>query len=128
MSTFGQEYGHDGRALASQLDYETAGMSLDFMLSSMLLTEPPSMLKIDVDGIEHLILRGARDTLGNPSLRTVLIEVNDSFTELANEVTLLLISAGFTLQERRHSAMFEDGEFADTYNQIWVRETTLSNR
>jgi len=128
MSTFGQNYGHDGKSLDSQLEYETIGMSLDSMISSGLLVEPPSMLKIDVDGIEHLILRGARKSLLSPELKTVLIEVNDNFAELADEVALIMKSAGFVLGERRHSSMFEGGEFQDTFNQIWVREPVHIDR
>lgn len=121
MSSFGEHFGHDGELLESRLEYETAGMSLDFMLESGLLTESPAMIKIDVDGIEHLILRGARRTLALPSLRTVLIEVNDRFLALAEEVTQILNASGFQLVERRHSEMFDGGTFGATFNQIWVR-------
>lgn len=121
MSTFGEELGHDGTAIRAQMDYRTTGMSLDFLVESGLVPEPPAMMKIDVDGIEHLILRGARRTLSSPGLRTVLIEVNDDFVQLASEVSEILTSAGFTLAERRHAEMFEGGEFASTFNQIWTR-------
>lgn len=122
MSTFGADYGHDGQPLVAKMDYRTTGLSLDFMLAEGLLPEPPAMMKIDVDGIEHLVLRGAIATLRGETLKTVLIEVNDGFTVLAEEVTRILVSSGFTLSERRHSQMFEGGAFASTYNQIWVRE------
>lgn len=121
MSTFGADFGHDGQSLAARMDYRTSGMSLDFLLEQSLLPEPPALLKIDVDGIEHLILRGATSTLGGESLQSVLVEVNDAFTELADEVPRLLTAAGFAIVERRHSTMFDDGKFATSYNQIWER-------
>ena len=121
MSTFGVDYGHDGRPLNAELNYRTTGMSLDFLLETGIVPEAPTMIKVDVDGIEHLILRGARMTLASPNVKTVLIEVNDNFHELAAEVSSALISAGFQLAERRHSAMFESGSFSETFNQIWVR-------
>ena len=121
MSTFGEELGHDGTPIQARMDYQTTGVSLDFLLASGIVPEPPAMMKIDVDGIEHLILRGARETLREPTLRTVLIEVNDGFALLANEVAALLGEAGFELKERRHAAMFDDGVFASTFNQIWTR-------
>ena len=74
-----------------------------------------------VDGIEHLILRGAEKVLALPGLQTVLIEVNEDFQVLATEVDDLLRSAGLALVERRHSDMFAGGAFENTYNQIWVR-------
>ncbi len=124
MSTFGDERGHDGEAIHPQMDYETAGMSLDFLVSSGVVPELPSMLKIDVDGIEHLVLRGATDVLASSSLRTVLIEVNDDYRELATEVSDLLGSAGFTLAERRQAQIVAGGAFASTFNQIWVKASS----
>jgi FkbM family methyltransferase len=121
MSTFGIETGHDGAALATQLAYGTTGMSLDFMVEWGLIPQPPTMIKIDVDGIEHLILRGAEKVLALPCLKTVLIEVNEDFQLLATEVAERLRAADLTLVERRHSAMFVGGAFESTFNQIWVR-------
>ena len=121
MSTFGEIYGHDGEALEVKLAYHTLGMSLDFMLESGFISEPPSLLKIDVDGIEHLILRGARNALSATSLRSILIEVNEEFTDLRLEVQQTLRDLGFELRERRRSDIFDDGQFASSFNQIWVR-------
>ena len=122
MSTFGEELGHDGGQVVAQMNYDTTGMTLDFLVESGVVPEPPTMMKIDVDGIEHLILRGARSTLQLPSLQTILIEVNDAYAVLASEVAEILTNAGFMLTERRHAAMFDDGEFASSFNQIWVRQ------
>lgn len=121
MSTFGQDFGHDGSPIKSVLEYDTIAMSLDFMLTSGLLSEPPSLIKIDVDGIEHLILRGAQTVLASQSLRSILIEVNEDFRELCQEVCRILEAAGFRMMEREHSGMFEHGAFSRTFNQVWVR-------
>lgn len=122
MSTFGSATGHDGGEFQTQLAYSTTGMTLDFMVEQGLVPEVPTMIKIDVDGIEHLILRGAEKVLGMPSLKAVIIEVNDDFHVLANEVNHLLRGAGFSLVERRRSEMFAGGIFDRTFNQIWVRD------
>ena len=122
MSTFGADYGHDGLPLAAEMNYRTTGMSLDFLMESGIVPEPPAMIKVDVDGIEHLILRGARSTLTSPILKTILIEVNDNFEELAFEVTGAMTTAGFRLAERRQAEMFAGGAFSGTFNQIWHRQ------
>lgn len=121
MSTFGQDFGHDGSPLQSVLEYDTIGLTLDFMLASGLVRETPSLMKIDVDGLEHLILRGAEKVLASQNLRSILIEVNEEFRELAHEVRRILEAAGFQMLVREHSEMFEHGAFSHTFNQVWVR-------
>ena len=37
----------------------------------------PSLIKIDVEGFEADVLRGARDILGNPAAQAVIMELND---------------------------------------------------
>ena len=87
-----------------------------------MLTEKPSLVKIDVDGIEHLILKGATKTLKSQELKSLFIEVNDDFKEQAQQVKNILESAGFALKEKRRSEMIEGNQsFGRTYNQIWVR-------
>jgi len=122
LSAFGVEYGHDGEPIISDINYSVLGFSLDDMFEKSVLTEKPSLIKIDVDGIEHLILKGAAKTLKSKELKSLFIEVNDDFKEQANQVKDVLESAGFVLKEKRHSEMFEGSErFGRTYNQIWVR-------
>lgn len=121
MSTFGDEAGHDGGVVRSSMDYRMAGVTLDFLVGAGVVPEPPSMIKIDVDGIEHLILAGAKRTLADPALRTVLIEVNDDFLVQAREVERMMGDAGFALSERRQADMIAGSPFASTFNQIWVR-------
>ncbi|MDO8307685.1 MAG: FkbM family methyltransferase [Actinomycetota bacterium] len=128
MSTFGAEPGHDGGEVRSSMEYRTAGVTLDFLVDSGVVPQRPAMVKIDVDGIEHLILAGAERTLADPTLRTVLIEVNDDFEVQAREVDRLMSQAGFVLAERRQADMVATSAFASTFNQIWVRADSTGQR
>ncbi len=121
QSTFGATYGHDGLPLKEKMTYQMPGCSLDFLIESGIVPELPSLLKIDVDGIEHLVLEGAQAVLRSASLRSILIEVNDEFVELASGVNSQLITSGFKLESKRHGDMFQKGKFSHTFNQIWVR-------
>ena len=120
LSAFGVKYGFDGEPIISDITYSVLGFSLDDMFEKSVLTEKPSLIKIDVDGIEHLILKGATKTLKSKELKSLYIEVNDDFKEQAHQVKNILESAGFALKEKRHSEM-ATGRFERTYNQIWVR-------
>lgn len=122
LSSFGVDYGHDGKKMNTRVSYQTLGFSLDYLIEHKMIPDIPSIIKVDVDGIEHLILRGAQKLLAHPDCRSILIEVNDAFTELASEVSQVLTSAGFILLEKRAvlaDNMEATGNF--TYNQIWVK-------
>ncbi len=121
LSAFGVEYEYDGKIIKKQLSYQTLGLSLDFLLRQKIIIDYPSLIKIDVDGIEHLILAGAEETLKNQSCKTVLIEINNSFVEQAQSARKILLDCGFKLKEKRQSEIVGAGKFAETFNQIWVK-------
>jgi FkbM family methyltransferase len=60
----------------------------------------PNYLKIDVDSIEDRILEGARETLCNPDLRSVLIELEAADTARNDRLTGALEAAGLGLTLR----------------------------
>ena len=122
MSAFGVDYGHDGKAIDGDIKYGLLGFSLDDLIEKNILTEVPSLIKIDVDGIEHLILKGASNTLKSEMLKSVFIEVNDDFEEQSHQVQTIMQSAGFKLKEKRQSEMLDgNAQFGRTYNQIWLK-------
>ena len=116
--------GHDGNAIHSEIEFDLLGLSLDSMLETGLVKEIPKLIKIDVDGIEHLILEGAKKTLANPICRSVFVEVDDKFDLQAESVSKLLVQSGFKLIDKLHSDLVEEGleEFTSIYNQIWFKE------
>lgn len=122
LSSFGVDYGYDGQALHKTCSYQTLGLSLDFMLDHKLLPEPPALIKLDVDGIEHLILAGAVKTLSRPECRSVLVEVSENFALQREKVSSILRQCGFVLQAKERSLLVCAGDFSDAYNQIWVKE------
>jgi len=122
LNAFGVDYGFDGEPIKDDITYSVLGFSLDDLFEKNLLPEAPSLIKIDVDGIEHLILKGASKTLKSKQLKSVFIEVNDDFKQQAHQVTAILESAGFELKEKRQSETTEkSATFGRTHNQIWIR-------
>ena len=88
---------HGDRFGSAEAAAHTTGMvrlTLDDFLRQSSVTGPPSHLKIDVDGPELEILRGAKDTLRHGRLRHVLVEFEE--TEFA-EGHALLAEAGFEM-------------------------------
>jgi FkbM family methyltransferase len=124
LSTFGRAYGHDGHSLQKVFEFGTVGLSMLDAVEALRLPRP-DYIKMDVDGIEHLILRGGQAVL--TQIRGILVEINDGFDEQARGSALCLESAGLTLLAKRHSQMVEDSEFRNAFNQIWARKDSVSN-
>lgn len=120
ISTFGKNLGWDGKEVQEVFEFKTIGLSMDD--AKMLLNIPqPDYIKIDVDGLEHFILKGGKLILA--SVKGVLIEVNDDFHEQAAHCHQLLTHAGLILKEKRQSDYIASNTegFQNSYNQIWAR-------
>lgn len=120
LSTFGKDVGWDGQAVREVFEYQTIGLTMDEAVTRLGIPSP-DYLKMDVDGIEHFILRGGGAVLARVS--QVLIEINDDFHEQADQCRALLAAAGLTMREKRHSALIASSTagFDHSFNQIWVR-------
>ncbi len=120
LSAFGVDFGFDGKVTDTAISYHTLGISMDDIVARFGVAAP-TYIKIDVDGIEHIILRGGPSTLSNTAMESILVEVNDQFEEQRTEVARILSSSGLTLKEKSHSKMFDGGKFSSIYNNIWRR-------
>ena len=113
LSTFDRDFGYDGEALKEVFEYTTCGISMGDAISYLGIP-PPQFIKMDVDGIEHLILEGGKAVL--QQVEGVLVEINDDFTEQARQASQCLSEAGLTLHRKC------DLGVGNQYNQWWIRE------
>ncbi len=81
LSSFGAEYGHDGKPIHKVFEYSLVGLSLNDAVQRLNLPEP-DYIKMDVDGIEHIILKGGKNVLKN--VKEILVEINEDFVEQFN--------------------------------------------
>jgi FkbM family methyltransferase len=120
LSTFGENYGHDGKNIKEIFKFSTIGLSMND-IKQVLQVPQPDYVKIDVDGIEHLIIEGGAKVLLNT--KEILVEVNESFDEQKNNCNKYLKQLGFNLKEKKRSELFKkDKHFSSLYNQIWVKQ------
>jgi FkbM family methyltransferase len=119
LSTFGESYTHDGNPLAKVFEFRTLGLSMDDAVTRLDMAQP-DYIKMDVDGIEHLILKGGLVVLSR--VKGVLIEINEEFTKQSVDSFKYLSEAGLELVEKRHSEMFTN---TIVFNQIWRRVAAL---
>jgi len=121
LSAFGVEYGY-GRIQATDrvrfreklkptCKTKVAGFSLDDLFEWGLLEDKPNLIKIDVDGIEDLILEGSVNTLSSDECVSVLVEVDLGRTTQYEKMSNILLGCGFRLREA----------YGSHNNQVWVK-------
>jgi FkbM family methyltransferase len=98
-----QYYFVKGRQKYDFVTYNTISISMDKFISMVRLF--PDYIKIDVDGAEKNIVLGMVDTVKNPKLKSVVIEVSDKSESI---ITRFFKNAGFVVDFERLWAE-EDG-------------------
>lgn len=82
-----EEYSKYRNQKSNEVFYNTLGFSLDNLLDKKVI-DKPDLIKIDVDGNELEIIRGAKNLLNNANKLTVLIEiVRDTKNQISEELT-----------------------------------------
>ena len=119
QSTFGADYTYDGSKLDKLFDYKTIGISIDETVSLLKIVQP-DYIKMDVDGIEHLILKGGKETL--KKVKSILVEVDENFEIQKKKTSEYLTNAGFKLLGKKHSELFDNTKYKSCFNQIWKKK------
>lgn len=123
LSSFQVDFGWDGKPIDKTMTYLTAGFTLDYLVQNGHVPEHPALVKIDVDGFEHILLKGAVETISSEQCRTILVEINDQFKEQAKNSSEILQKCGFHLKEKIQSECLNDEpEYQGIHNQIWVKK------
>lgn len=82
----------------------------------------PSHIKIDVDGLEPKIMKGAQSTLKDRRLKSISLEINEALSENL-EMVAQLQGYGFHCAGKKHADMFEGGEYTRCFNYLFRRES-----
>ncbi len=104
-STFGENYAENGQPIEVEFEYQTIGFSMDQALTWLGLAQP-DYIKLDVDGIEGLILSGGKTVLSK--VKSLLVEVPE-FESGQLLVQSALKQAGLTREKTAQ------------HNEIWSR-------
>lgn len=122
LNTFGEEYDYEGKDFKENNSYKVFGTSIDYLIDEKIL-DVPDFIKIDVDGIEHLILDGAKKLLKEKRLKSIQIELNENFEFQNQSCTDTLISSGFKLKTKNlaSSRRSKSLRFSKMYNCVFER-------
>lgn len=97
----GYRGGGDDRTAEHSFHQAAIGYTIDAFIEEF--DAPfPNHIKIDVDGTDHLVMFGARRTLADPRLKSVLVELVGG--ERQQKATALLLEAGFKVDPRSETA------------------------
>ena len=115
LSTFDKQFTHDGTNINKKISYKTLGISLDELINFYNLPKP-QFIKIDVDGLEHFILKGSDKTLD--TTKSILVEIDENFKDQKDAIISHLRNKNFILTN--NSLVSPKEKYI--YNQIWFKK------
>tara|TARA_S200000501_G_C20823512_1_gene743934 strand:+ start:753 stop:1631 length:879 start_codon:yes stop_codon:yes gene_type:complete len=128
MGTFAYQNDFEGKHFVPKQKYKILGTSINYLLDSKILNVP-NFIKIDVDGIEHMILKGADKYLDNKNIKSMLIELNENFKDQFDSVLRIMSDKKFKIKFKKRSDDFymdnsineKENKFSKVFNYIFER-------
>jgi hypothetical protein len=95
------------------------GVTIDYLVNTKVIPQPDH-IKIDVDGLEHLVIAGAGRTLGK--VKSMLIEINQNLPEHV-AMTQHILSLGFVYDpDQVKKAERKSGTFKGVAEYVFRRQ------
>jgi hypothetical protein len=121
LNTFGEKFNFEGKKMKSAHNYQIYGTTIDTLISGK-STRPPNYIKIDVDGIEHLILSGGKKLLQNKSILSIIIEINDKFKKQQSTIFKILKNCNFKLYKKEQNYnLLKNNEYKNIFNYTFIK-------
>jgi FkbM family methyltransferase len=118
--SFGAALDHHLRERPSEHVQGCFSTSLDHLVQRRVLPVP-THIKIDVDGLEHKVLDGGRNTLADRRVKSVLVEINTNLPEHRRLIDDMA-AQGFSCSARQvESSIRKDGPFRGVGNHVFRR-------
>ena len=120
LNSFGEKFDFEGKEFKPTMKYNLLGTTINYFLENSIL-DIPDYIKIDVDGIEHLILEGGDKFLNDKKVKSLSIEINEDFKEQYDKVLNLMNKYEFKLLHKKHNDDMYSEQFKNTYNYIFKK-------
>ena len=103
--------------------YKLLGKNIKKILEDKIL-EIPDYIKIDVDGIEHLILDGAGEFLKDKKIKSISIEINENFKLQYDNILNTMKANNFKFLQKKQNNELESskGPFSQSFNYIFEKK------
>ena len=124
LNSFGENFDFEGKKFLPKMNYQIYGTNINYLIGNKIL-DIPDYIKIDVDGIEHLILEGGNKYLNNKKIKSLSIEINENFTKQHEKVIEIMKKNDFKILHKKHNEdLFKNdpyNKFIRTFNYIFIR-------
>ena len=121
MSSFNSTVGFDGKSFPTTFEQGMIGYSIDKFVEAF--SAPfPNHIKIDVDGIEDLIITGAPAVLADARLKSLSIELDDARPEYTSRIAEQIETCGLKFKDKGHSHLFDEGSYSNINNYHFMRD------
>ena len=123
-NSFNNDLDFEGKRIKVTNDYKILGISIKYLLENNIL-EIPDYIKIDVDGIEHIILEGSGNHLSNKKIKGIQVEINENYKEQYDAIIKFMKENGFKFKFKKRNEklkIYKTKEFSKTYNYYFFNE------
>ena len=122
MNSFGEKFDFEGKEFQANMKYNLLGTTMNYFIKNSIL-DIPDYIKIDVDGVEHLILEGGDEFLTNQKVKSLSVEINENFEEQYKRVLNLMEKNKFKILHKKHNDnFFEKSKYNKVYNYLFIRK------
>ncbi|MDA9974622.1 FkbM family methyltransferase [Candidatus Pelagibacter sp.] len=122
LNSYGVNFNYEGKKFSPKISYQIMGTTIDYLVENKIV-EKPDFIKIDVDGTEHMILEGAKNTLKENRIKSILIEVNKKFQSQHLAILKTMKNNNFKITLNEKSINFSDNHNFDyTNNYIFNKK------
>ena len=106
--------------------YKIFSTSINQLIKDKIL-EVPNYVKIDVDGLEHLILEEADEILNSDKLQEILIEINENYDTQFKKIIKVMEYNKFKIYKKHSSVYAQNSAFDKSYNYILKKKFNSYN-
>jgi len=123
MNSFGEKFDFEGKEFQTTMKYNLLGTTMNYFIENHIL-ETPDYIKVDVDGIEHLILEGGDKFLNNQKVKSLSIEINENFKDQYEKVLDLMEKNKFRILHKKFNNDFQlkGSKFNKTFNYVFIKK------
>jgi len=123
LNSFGEKFNFEGKKFKPTTSYNFYGTNIKNLLDKKIL-KIPNYIKIDVDGIEHLILQGMGKYIKNKKIKSILVEINQDFKiQYKSIINLMKKNNFYLLHKKRNENFFKNSSsMKNVFNYVFFKK------